>query len=87
MACADTPFFHILLLLQLLKGSDVQEVYDYLKTVCTDIHITRGNFDEAAAKYPEDEVRECLIYLADEVCEYLVCLADIKYGAHSDDLL
>ncbi|KAK9918160.1 hypothetical protein WJX75_001805 [Coccomyxa subellipsoidea] len=33
-----------------------REVYDYLKTVCTDIHITRGNFDEAAAKYPEDEV-------------------------------
>lgn len=35
---------------------DVQETYDYLKTVCTDIHITRGNFDEAASKYPEEEV-------------------------------
>ncbi|BDA49162.1 Vacuolar protein sorting-associated protein 29 [Coccomyxa sp. Obi] len=33
-----------------------REVYDYLKTICTDIHITRGNFDEASAKYPEDEV-------------------------------
>lgn len=34
-----------------------QEVYDYLKTVCTDIHITRGNFDEAGSKYPEEKVR------------------------------
>ena len=40
-------------------------MFDYLKTVCTDIHITRGNFDEAAAKYPEDEVRDCLTDLPD----------------------
>lgn len=48
-----------LLLWNLIQDLCLQEVYDYLKTVCTDIHITRGNFDEAAAKYPEDEVRGC----------------------------
>jgi hypothetical protein len=29
----------------------VQEVQDYLKTICNDLHVTRGEFDEAS--YPE----------------------------------
>ena len=30
----------------------VQEVHDYLKTLCPDLHITRGEYDEEI-KYPE----------------------------------
>jgi vacuolar protein sorting-associated protein 29 len=29
-----------------------QEVHDYLKTLCPDLHITRGEYDEET-KYPE----------------------------------
>ncbi|KAK9784878.1 hypothetical protein WJX73_008907 [Symbiochloris irregularis] len=31
------------------------EVYDYLKTVCSDLHVARGDFDEPN-KYPDEEV-------------------------------
>lgn len=31
--------------------------------MCTDIHITRGNFDESASKYPEEEVGHLLVAL------------------------
>ncbi len=34
----------------------LQETYDFLKTVCTDLHITRGDFDEAGSKYPDEKV-------------------------------
>ncbi len=34
----------------------LQETYDFLKTVCTDLHITKGDFDEAGSKYPDDKV-------------------------------
>lgn len=30
----------------------VQEVQDFLKTVCSDLHITRGEYDEDS-RYPE----------------------------------
>ena len=33
----------------------LQEIYDYLKTVCSDVHITKGDFDENP-KYPDEEV-------------------------------
>ncbi|CAL5226877.1 g9750 [Coccomyxa viridis] len=33
-----------------------KETYDFLKTVCTDLHITKGDFDEAGSKYPDDKV-------------------------------
>ena len=36
----------------------VQEVYDYLKTVCGDLHVSKGDFDESN-KYPDEEVRGC----------------------------
>ncbi len=61
--------------LSYLVGRDLtilsmQEVYDYLKTICTDMHITRGNFDEASAKYPEDEVCEShIVTLHHSSCE------------------
>lgn len=29
-----------------------QEVHDYLRTICPDLHITRGEYDEEA-RYPE----------------------------------
>lgn len=32
-----------------------QEVQDYLKTICNDLHVTRGEFDEAP--YPETKAR------------------------------
>lgn len=32
-----------------------QEVYDYLKGICSDVHMTRGEFDEGS--YPETKVR------------------------------
>ena len=34
-----------------------QETYDFLKTVCTDLYITRGDFDEAGSRYPDEKVR------------------------------
>ena len=34
----------------------LQETYHFLKTVCTDLHITRGDFDEAGSKYPDEKV-------------------------------
>ncbi|KAK9832101.1 hypothetical protein WJX81_007014 [Elliptochloris bilobata] len=33
-----------------------QEVFDYLKTVCGDLHVTRGDFDNAGSQYPEEKV-------------------------------
>ncbi|CAK0786227.1 Vacuolar protein sorting-associated protein 29 [Coccomyxa viridis] len=33
-----------------------KETYDFLKTVCTDLYITRGDFDEAGSKYPDEKV-------------------------------
>ena len=32
-----------------------QEIHNYLKTVCADLHVTKGDFDEDAS-YPEDKV-------------------------------
>lgn len=32
-----------------------QEVFDYLKTVCADLHVVRGDFDEPN-KYLDEEV-------------------------------
>ena len=32
-----------------------QEVQDYLKTICSDLHVTRGEFDESS--YPETKAR------------------------------
>ena len=40
----ESHFFRMLLYLQ--------EVHDYLKTVCPDLHITRGEYDEEP-RYPE----------------------------------
>ena len=34
----------------------LQEVFDYLKTVCGDLHMTRGDFDNAGSRYPEEKV-------------------------------
>lgn len=34
---------------------ELQEIHDYLKTVCADLHVTKGDFDEDAS-YPEDKV-------------------------------
>ena len=33
----------------------LQEIHDYLKTVCADMHVTKGDFDEDFS-YPEDKV-------------------------------
>ena len=33
----------------------LQEVYDYLRSICADVHVTKGDFDEQKG-YPEDEV-------------------------------
>lgn len=33
----------------------IQEIHDYLKTVCADMHVTKGDFDEDG-NYPEDKV-------------------------------
>lgn len=33
----------------------MQEIHDYLKTVCADLHVTKGDFDEDGS-YPEDKV-------------------------------
>ena len=41
----------------------LQETYDFLKTVCTDLHITKGDFDEAGSKYPDDKVSSKIAYL------------------------
>lgn len=32
-----------------------KETYDYLKSVCTDLHVVRGDFDESN-KYPDEEI-------------------------------
>ena len=32
-----------------------QEVYDYLRSICADVHVTKGDFDDQKG-YPEDEV-------------------------------
>lgn len=32
-----------------------KEIQDYLKTVCADMHVTKGDFDEDSS-YPEDKV-------------------------------
>lgn len=32
-------------------------MYEYFKTVCGDVHVTKGDFDENN-KYPEEEVRQ-----------------------------
>jgi len=43
---------------QILCTGDVctKEMYDYLKTICTNIHVVKGQFDEDHA-YPETKVR------------------------------
>ena len=33
----------------------VQETFDYLKSVCGDLHVVKGEFDEPNS-YPEEEV-------------------------------
>lgn len=30
----------------------MQEIHDYLRTICSDLHITRGEYDEDT-RYPE----------------------------------
>ena len=42
---------------QILCTGDVctKEMYDYLKTICTNIHVVKGQFDEDHA-YPEKKV-------------------------------
>lgn len=32
-------------------------MFDYLKTVCGDLHVTRGDFDNAGSRFPEEKVR------------------------------
>jgi vacuolar protein sorting-associated protein 29 len=34
----------------------LQEVFDYLKTVANDVHVVKGEFDDAALNYPENKV-------------------------------
>ena len=34
---------------------DTQELHEYLKTVCGDLHVTKGDFDEDSS-YPEQKV-------------------------------
>jgi predicted phosphodiesterase len=34
----------------------VQEVFDYLKTVANDVHVVKGEFDDATLNYPENKV-------------------------------
>lgn len=40
----------------------MQELHDYLKTVCGDLHVTKGDFDEDPG-YPEQTVRNAVICL------------------------
>lgn len=34
----------------------MQEVFDYLKTVANDVHVVKGEFDDATLNYPENKV-------------------------------
>lgn len=40
----------------LATGNVSKEAYDYLKTLATDIHIVRGDFDDPSLNYPEQKV-------------------------------
>ncbi len=33
-----------------------QESYDYLRTLANDVHVVRGDFDEATTSYPDQKV-------------------------------
>lgn len=44
--------------------SDIQEVYNYLRSICADVHVTKGDFDEQKS-YAEDEV---------------LCIGDFRIG-------
>ena len=41
--------------------TSVQELHEYLKTVCGDLHVTKGDFDEDSS-YPEQKVALLNIY-------------------------
>ena len=56
----------------------LQETYDYLRTVCTDIHITRGNFDESASKYPEEEVVRWMVPCMGTPCTLLLSFSQVR---------
>eukprot|EP00270_Netrium_digitus_P006067 TRINITY_DN1826_c0_g1_i1.p1 TRINITY_DN1826_c0_g1~~TRINITY_DN1826_c0_g1_i1.p1 ORF type:complete len:206 (-),score=52.23 TRINITY_DN1826_c0_g1_i1:150-767(-) len=34
----------------------IKEIYDYLKTLCADVHVTKGEYDEDGGKYPDTKV-------------------------------
>ena len=42
----------------------MQEVYDYLRGICSDVHVTQGDFDEQKS-FAEDEV---------------MCIGDFRIG-------
>lgn len=44
----------------------LQEIHDYLKTVCADLHVTKGDFDEDGS-YPEDKVLMMLDNIAERI--------------------
>lgn len=52
-----------------------QELHDYLKTVCGDLHVTKGDFDEDSS-YPEQKVslHACCLMLS--VCSVQAYDAD-----------
>ena len=56
---AETHFRHV------IKNDRMQEVHDYLKSICTDLHVARGEFDDSS--YPETKARftfeQCVSYL------------------------
>lgn len=45
-------FPHSVNIIIITRSHYLQEVHDYLKTVCPDLHITRGEYDEDS-RYPD----------------------------------
>lgn len=61
----------------------LQEVHDYLKTICPDLHITRGEYDEDV-RYPETKtltIGQFKLGLCHghQVC-YIWCLVVFEHG-------
>ena len=48
----------------LTSALNMQEVYDYLRGICSDVHVTQGDFDEQKS-FAEDEV---------------MCIGDFRIG-------
>lgn len=50
----STMIFFSRFFVQRKRGA--QEVFDYLKTIANDVHVVKGEFDDATLNYPENKV-------------------------------